>query len=298
VLSYVHLHTFCTVMRLRSLTAAASSLGISQPAVSQQIAKLEETMGLTLFFRIKGQLEPTADARSLLEEAERTLQAMERLTNAAEELRQPSHGLLRIAAYSDVAQTIVADVVAAISARNPGVRFAVSSENPVRVTEMVAAREADVGVSRWAVEQSGCRVEFVYTSPVVAVLPPGHPLCALPVIRPADLDGVPVVLVCRRAESRMRYAQVFREAGAQLSIRAETHSATVALALVARGLGVLLYEHTEADDTGGAVVIRPFEPRLERQRVVVTPAEVPHSPICSLFIEEFRRRAAELTAAW
>lgn len=292
--TYVQLNTFCTVMRVRTITAAAHALGLSQPAVSQQIGKLEETLGLTLFYRIKGQLEPTVDAYALLEEGERTLRMMDRFANAAEDLRQPSHGLLRVAASGDAAQTIVAEVVSAIRAQNTDVRFELMSDNPVRVTELITARKADVGVSRWAVEQAGCRVEFLYSTPVVAVLPPDHFLSERPVIRPQDLHDVPVVLVCRRPESKLRFMQVFREAGARLTVCAETHSAAVALALVARGVGVLLYDQAFVADPSEAIVTRPFEPRIERQQVVITPAGVTNSPLCALFIKEFSRRAVEL----
>jgi DNA-binding transcriptional LysR family regulator len=278
-------------MRLRSATAAADSLGLSQPAVSQQIAKLEESLGLTLFFRVKSTLQPTAEAEALLDEAERTLQSIERLSHVAEELRQPSLGVLRLAAYTDAAQTILAEAVASFGAQHPAVRFRIGSDNPVRVTEIVATRQADIGISRWAIEQTGCRVERAYSSPLVCLLPANHRLCTKTQITPLDLSNEPLILVCRRPETRMRVAQVFREWGATFYLRAETHTAGTARALVSHGTGILLYEHLFASYVTSDVEIRPFHPELLRPCVVIAPKTSPVSELSRAFILEIDRIA-------
>ena len=60
------LEVFVAVVNERSFTKAAAALGISQPAVSQNIAELEKTVGRKLFERLRGEVVPTADAEVLM----------------------------------------------------------------------------------------------------------------------------------------------------------------------------------------------------------------------------------------
>ena len=68
MLSVRQIEAFRAVMLTRSMTRAAASLSISQPAVSRLIADLEYEIGFSLFRRRKGGLEPSADARALFAE--------------------------------------------------------------------------------------------------------------------------------------------------------------------------------------------------------------------------------------
>ena len=83
------LRTFVAAARARSFSRAADQLGISQPAVSEQIAMLEGRLGHRLFIRRRGASPVlTPDGASLLERAEALLNASQGLRNERDVQRQ------------------------------------------------------------------------------------------------------------------------------------------------------------------------------------------------------------------
>lgn len=90
------LEVFRAVMRDGTITAAANSLGISQPAVSKLLAYLEDQLGYPLFDRIGGRLVPTTDAHILYGDAHRVFRQLEALSSLARDVGANRVGLLRI----------------------------------------------------------------------------------------------------------------------------------------------------------------------------------------------------------
>jgi len=87
---------FVTVAELRHFGKAAQRLHIVQPAVGQQIARLERELGLTLFDRSHRQIALTADGEAFLPHARRVLRALDSAANAAADLAAGAAGLLRV----------------------------------------------------------------------------------------------------------------------------------------------------------------------------------------------------------
>lgn len=73
------LRSFVSAARLKSFTAAARALGITQPAVSQQIGDLEKSFGMALFVRGRGELDLTPAGEVFLQYADRILDGYERV---------------------------------------------------------------------------------------------------------------------------------------------------------------------------------------------------------------------------
>src|SRR5260370_39654950 len=93
------LEAFRAVVESGSVTHAASSLGITQPAVSAQIARLESELGFSLFTRTGNRLRLTSEAITFRAEAERTLDRTDDLVRAAEHIRQGQVGSLTVASH-------------------------------------------------------------------------------------------------------------------------------------------------------------------------------------------------------
>ena len=81
------LRTFVAVVDLRSFTQAATSLGVTQPAVSRFLAQTEALAGFALFERTRGRLVPTAKAEALYAETERLFAGAEQVNVLCERLR-------------------------------------------------------------------------------------------------------------------------------------------------------------------------------------------------------------------
>ena len=92
------IEAFRTVIVTGGITAAAQALNVTQPAVTRLIQDLQYALGLPLFVKRGARLVPTNEALSLYREVERQFVGLERIENAARNLREGRAGSLRVAA--------------------------------------------------------------------------------------------------------------------------------------------------------------------------------------------------------
>ncbi|MEX2451922.1 MAG: LysR substrate-binding domain-containing protein [Rhodospirillales bacterium] len=289
MLTIRQIEVFRAVMKVGSTSAAAEGLGLSQPSVSQHIAKLEEVLGLLLFYRDRGHLIPTPDAFTLLAEAENAHASVERLVHTAHGLQQSGRGVLRIATPVPFAQTLVPQAIKKFIKGREEVSFSFMADNPDRCRELVAHHHADIGISNWLVEHPGCDVTPLADSPIVCILPENHPLCRKKRITPRDLADEPLIIVCRLASSRMRWEHVFRVAGVVPNIRIEVQSSADACTLVGAGVGISLVAKCFAQHYKTfRIALRPFEPVLKRTFVILTTQNKLISSLVSAFVSVLR----------
>lgn len=114
------LEVFVAVVNERSFTKAAATLGISQPAVSQNIAELEKTVGRKLFERLRGEVVPTADAEVLMIYVRKLMSTCE---TAGHMFSKLSTAKVRIAASEEVYNFLVAPSLEAFAKIHPEVTF-------------------------------------------------------------------------------------------------------------------------------------------------------------------------------
>ena len=81
------IEVFRAVMATGHVTQAADRLGSSQPTLSRELARLEASLGMALFDRVRGRLRPTVRAMALLEEVERSFIGLDRIAATAAALR-------------------------------------------------------------------------------------------------------------------------------------------------------------------------------------------------------------------
>ena len=86
------IEVFRAVMVTGSISGAARLLAVSQPAISRLLAYTEDRLGLKLFERIKGRVQPTPEARRLFAEVDQVHQGVLRVNNLAQELRERGTG--------------------------------------------------------------------------------------------------------------------------------------------------------------------------------------------------------------
>src|SRR5919198_1955723 len=101
------LAAFCAVVERRSFSLAAERLGVTQPAVSQQVRALEERLGRRLLDRSGRRVEPTEAGLRLYRGAQRVLQAEEQLLDDLAEPDAPLRGTLEIGASTGPAAIVL-----------------------------------------------------------------------------------------------------------------------------------------------------------------------------------------------
>lgn len=114
-----HLEAFRAIMVRKSVTGAAEMLEVTQPVVTRLIADLEERIALTLFTRTKGRLVPTPEAALLVKDVEQSLLSIERIANAATNIKSLKMGRLEIAASPNMALSFLPRAINSFTLAHP-----------------------------------------------------------------------------------------------------------------------------------------------------------------------------------
>ncbi|SDT68111.1 DNA-binding transcriptional regulator, LysR family [Jiangella sp. DSM 45060] len=175
---------------------AAEALHIGQPAVSQQLRRLERELGVVLFERTTRRVRLTAEGARLLPEARAVLAAAERTRRLAAELA--GAGSLRLGT-SPAPGRRLPGLLAAIAARAPDLRVQLSTVKLADRLASVRSGVLDAALVRDVAHAPDLELLALWTDPVVVALPDGHPLAANETVRLDDLGDLPVRLADPRA---------------------------------------------------------------------------------------------------
>ncbi len=275
-------------MRAGSVTQAAESLRISQPAVSRLIASLEQDMGFDLFRRQRGRLRPTPEAEFLLGEVERAIANLDHVTQFAEDIRNRRSGHLRIACLPGFATSLLPRLIARFLAQRPGVTISFQPRHNQRVQEWIMAQQYDVGLSEIPTDHPAIEYDGFFVR-CVCVLPAHHPLAAREVLTPKDLDGVPAISMNRDHPHFHAIRTVFEQAGAHFDVRVETRQFASACILAGEGVGMSIVSPIDAAEYAGrGLAIRRFEPATAFGLAALYPTHRPRSLILREFVDLFR----------
>ena len=119
-----HIEIFHAVMTTGNLTEAARMLHTSQPTVSRELARFEKVLGLQLFERTRGRLQPTVQGLRLFEEVQRSWYGLDRIVSAAESLREFRQGVFPVLSAAAVAAVSLSLSGGQPADRPPGVAAA------------------------------------------------------------------------------------------------------------------------------------------------------------------------------
>jgi DNA-binding transcriptional LysR family regulator len=170
-----YLRTFVTVVERAGFSAAAEALGISQPAVSQQMRRLEVELGVEVLRRSRqGVVKITACGEALLDFARATLAAYDALLEELDRRRGVIAGELRLAASTIPGEYLAPQLLADFRAQYPDVEAWVIVGDSADVARQVRAGECDLGFIGAPVEQAGLTLERLAADEVVLAVYPGH----------------------------------------------------------------------------------------------------------------------------
>jgi LysR family transcriptional regulator, low CO2-responsive transcriptional regulator len=247
------LRTFERVARTGNLSAAARSLGVSQPAVSGQIARLEREHATALFERVRRRLVLTAAGRGLLQDVRRVFAVLDEAEQHLAQTRDLRVGVLRLAASVTSSAYDAPELMIAFRGRHPGVSVELFTGNSTRVVERVVALEADVGLIAGDVMHREVARHLLFLDPVVLVVPRRHALARHRTISIARLAGEPLVLREAGSATRALIEQQFAANGVDVKIAMEVSSneAIKRIATMGQGFGVVSRRSVVDEMRGG-----------------------------------------------
>jgi DNA-binding transcriptional LysR family regulator len=261
------LRYFVAVADLLHFGRAAASLGMSQPALSQQIGRLEAVVGVPLLARDKRRVSLTDAGRALLERARRAIAESERGTLEARRVAGGAPDVLRIGYFAPSGLVIVPRAVERLASRLPRVSLIVHEGYTPDLIERLVAGMLDVVVGRGPVVREGVRSELIQRERLVAILPAGHPLAQHREIRLASLSDIPFVRCPRRTAPPLYDAvtAACEDAGFEPRVGLEVNDWPAILSFVGAGLGVGMLSESVTQFRCTSCVFRPL--RDVRQRV-------------------------------
>jgi DNA-binding transcriptional LysR family regulator len=256
------LEAFRAVVDHRSVTHAAAAMGVTQPAVSAQIARLEQELGFSLFDRSNGRLKPTAEGMLFYAEADKALTGIDRLTEAARQIRTAQVGRLVIASHPSASISLLPGLVSAFLAERPGVLVRLLSRNSDVISRLLPTESYDIGIAELPVDEAAVRLTR-FRMRCVAILPAGHSLSRQETLSPALLSGHPCVALARTLQTSVRVVKAFAEAGAEWSPVAEAEYFASVCGLVGSGAGWAIVEPLSARAFQHlGFVVRAFVPAI------------------------------------
>lgn len=284
---------FVTIMRCRTLSAAAEQLHVTQPALSKALRHCEDRLGYRLFHRIGGRLNPTAEAQALIATADEVYRKMRAFAGFAAEIGGHAGGILRIGASSSVASSIVPRAIAALRREMPGVHVVLQMLAVPELEEALAAQRVDLGVALSPILAPVQHSAVVAHIPCVVLVQRGHPLARRDAVALADLTGLAEIGFGPGQDFGRSISAAFASAGLKRSIEIEVGTTTAALALVRAAGGYAIVDAFTRDYLPDDMVALALEP------VIARPLTVAHSPGSGTpaLAHRFRAILTELTAA-
>jgi len=281
---------FREVARLGSLSAAATALGWTQPAVGQHMQRLERDIGIPLMLRSVRGITLTEAGTALLAHADALAS---RLTAAETELRAFASmelGTLSIAAFPSAAAVLVPPALAKLAARAPALEVRLTEAEPPEARALVTSGDADLAlVFQYDDESTELTWLPLFADPLRAVLPIAHRLAqrGKPVSM-KELAAERWVAGCPRCESHL--LAITGAAGFVPDVRHRTDDYVVAQRLVAEGLAVtLLPQLALTAAPSRKVTVLPVRTSPQRAVGVLLRTEMAQNAAVVAAIEELRR---------
>ncbi|MEW5728164.1 MAG: LysR substrate-binding domain-containing protein [Pseudomonadota bacterium] len=261
-----------TLRQLRCLVAVADSLhfrkaaerlNLTQPALSAQIAQMEEELGTLLVERTRRKVLMTPVGREVAERARAILRDVSELEEVARRSLTPLSGTLRFGVLRTLGPYLLPHILPAMRRLYPNLKLYLREEPRTRLLADLAHGELDLVLLSAAPEDDPhLTVVPMFSEPLWAALPLGHALTGREVLAPADLAGERLIMLEFGDGLRDPALELCKQAGASEHPDFHATSLDTLRQMVATGLGATLlpalYVAAEAleDDQ---IAMRPFQ---------------------------------------
>jgi DNA-binding transcriptional LysR family regulator len=238
-----HIKTFHAVVTAGTYSGAATALGYTQPAVTQQMKALERMVGSPLFVRVGRRMRLTEAGETLARHAGTILGSLSVAEEQVTAITRLRAGRVRVCGFPSANATLVPETLARLAAEHPGIAVSLLDDEPPDSLRRLARGECDVTLA------------FTYPGPpepvpddvveiplledqLTVLMPVGHPQARRRAVRLADFTEERWIAGCARC--RTHFLHECAELGFAPDIAYTTDDGLVMQSLVAEGLGVAM----------------------------------------------------------
>lgn len=174
-----HLALFRAVAEAGGFSRAAATVRISQPAISMQVAELEESLGTPLFDRLPRGVRLTDAGQTLLGYAQRIGTLEEEAERAMRELRGLTRGRLSLGASTTIGSYLLPTILGDFRRLHPAVELQLTIANTVEIKNRLIDRTLDLGLTEGTPPQDEALSVRVFSDDdLIVIAPPNHPFAA------------------------------------------------------------------------------------------------------------------------
>jgi DNA-binding transcriptional LysR family regulator len=263
---------FVAVAEERNFTRAAKRIPIAQPAISQQIRRLEAEFGEQLFLRDRRGITLTPAGQALLPHARTTLQAAEGGREAVASLSGLLAGRLTVGLVHPLPDRRLPRLLGAFHRAHPRIELTLVEDQTDALLGALAAGElhaALIGQGRYDRPPPDLEALLVAREPLVVAVHPTHPLAGRGQVPLRALREEPMVTLTRASKLRSTLETACQAAGFAPRIAAETSDLDVMVELAAEQLGVAVLPASGLAGTAGLVRLGLTQPTLDRRILLV-----------------------------
>lgn len=260
---------FVEVARLKNFTKAAERLRIAQPALSQQIKKLEQELGIKLFKRTGRGITLTEAGEQFFIGAEKTLAEAQMAKDSVKGFINFPQGKIMVGALESLVQTRLPSLLTAFSKEHPGIKVFIRENTTEPLLEALKKGELDLALAHSEVIHTntdlippkGLYSKPLYKDELVLVVEEGHPLEKRKTISIRELRDESFVSFKEGSGIRSQLLVTCNREGFEPLITYECASPRT---LVAEGLGVSVLPRLMAESPGPSISILQLDPPLSR----------------------------------
>ncbi len=282
-----HLRCFIAVADALSFTRAAERLGVSQPAVSEQIKELERVLGTSLFDRLGRVVRLTQAGMAFRKGAELVLRELDDACAAVDNVEGIVAGHLEIGVVPAVCVPWVPEVLAEFSVHYPGVRITIHERSSNEIETEVEGGRLHLGIGLLSHSSPAITYEPITSSDLALIVPESHALAGRKSVGIQELNGARMVLLSEAFQIRSMVDSAFLHCRCRPRVVFEVCNVAAVLAVVAKaGVPTILpsmvvYGHAAS----GLSVVKLVGPNLAVNLGLMWPAGAVASPAARLYAD-------------
>ena len=289
------LEYFLAICETRNLARAAETLGITQPALTRSLQRLETHLGARLFDRAHGRISLTPAGVVAFAHAERILALTAELDSRLRDMGGQVAGPLLIGASTTIADFLLPQVLGEFKATHPGVAPSLFVGNSEAVQERLGERALDIGFIEGDSYMPSLAGERLCSDELQVVCAPGHPLAGRRSVAAGALVEHAYLSREQGSGTREVIDHFLKRAGVEpgaLHVIMEASSPEALKGLVAAGMGFAIMSRVSvAKEVRLGLLVRiPLSPPLTRQLTAVYPRERIQSGLVGAFLQFAKRR--------
>ena len=280
------LRAFVLTMEQGSLTLAAQTMHLSQPAASRLLQQLEDEFGAPLFFRDRKTLTPSREAELLYPEASRILSSFEELPEILETLKHDETMPFKVMGQTRCTLGLVGPALARLNQRHPEVAIDLAIHKRTELRRRMIWDRFDVGVFALPLHIDFAETRLSRRAECCVVLPRSHPLANRKHMTPDDLIDVDYVTVKEALIGRTIVEDALAREGYDIPVKHEVSNAFAAVSLVRHGAGFMITDRFAIDPAYFSdLKLIPFSPKCAMEYAICVSRDSREHPMTNHFID-------------